>query len=161
MPRKGTKTDKTKMKEKGNISNPVKKIKKHAGSKERVAEILEKERESPSKKKHPYPAKCLPLDFPLFVYVYGGGAGFALCEAKKPVNNKPSYTPLCYSSTLRGMFEILTNYMIKQPMTIAEISAKLDHIYNMIEARVADKKPNEIFKEYSKLADFLEDFDND
>ena len=155
MLRKGSKTDKTKMKEKGNIANPVKAIKKHTGSKERVKAILKEERASPSKRKHKVSVKCLPLEYPLFVYVYGNGAGFALAEIK----GKDNYSPLCYSSTFRGILEIATNYMIKIPLEVKELSEKLDHIYNMLEARVADKKPKDIFKEYEKIDDFLGDFE--
>lgn len=158
MPRKGSKTDKTKMKEKGNIANPVKKIKKATGSRERVAEILEKEHSSPSKKKHPYPTRCIPLEYPLFIYVYGGGVGYALAEAKKSVDGKPSYTPLAYTSKLAHIFELVTDYSIKMPLEAKEISEKLDHVYEMIKARVADKKPTELFKDYKKIDDFLEDF---
>ena len=159
MPRKkGQKQTKTLMKEKGNVANPVKKIKSTTGSKERVANILEKERESPSKRKHPYPIKCIPLEYPTFIFVYGNGAGYALCEAKKSSNGKPSYTPLAYTSKLAHMFELVVDYSIKMPLEVKEISEKLDHVYNMIEARIADKSPKEIFKEYENLNEFLEGF---
>ena len=157
MPRKkGQKQTKTIMKEKGNVANPVKKIKKSTGSKERVAEVLKKERESPSKKHHRLPEHIIPLEYPFFVRAYS--AGFALCEAKKSVDGKPTYISLCYASRLEQMFSIVVNYMIKVPLNVQELSEKLDHIYEMIKARIENKKPSEIFKEYKKSEDFLEEF---
>lgn len=150
------KNDKTIMKENGNVANPVKKIKRSSGSKERVEAVLEKEHNTPSKKRHKLPEHVIPLEYPFFIRAYS--AGFALCEAKKPVDGKPTYTSLCYASRLEQMFSIVVNYMIKVPLDVQELSEKLDHIYEMIKARVENKKASELFVEYKNSEDFLEDF---
>lgn len=157
MPRKkGQKQTKTIMKEKGNVANPVKKIKKATGSKEKVKAVLEKERKNPTKSKIPLPLHVIPLEHPFFIRAYN--AGFALCMVKKPVDGKPTYESLCYASRLEQMFSIVVNYMIKVPLDVQELSKKLDHIYDMIKARVENKKASELFEEFKTAEEFVEDF---
>lgn len=156
MPRKGKVSEKTKMIVNNNIANPAKKVKHHTGSKEKIAEVLQAERKNHTKHRNPLPLHVIPLEYPFFIRTYS--AGFALCIAKKAMNGKPTYESLCYSSRLANMFEIAVNHMIKVPLDVQELSEKLDHIYNMIKARVENKKVTELFSEYKDTQEFLEDF---
>lgn len=137
------------------INVKVKSVKKHAGSKEHVASVLEREHENPTsdKKKIKMPEKVIPLEYPFFIRTYSGG--FALCEVNK---NAAGYNSLAYASRLEQMFSIAVNYQIRIPMEVQELSDKLDHLYSMLKARVENVGVKDLFEEYRDINKFVEDF---
>ena len=150
---KGSKNPLTKMIENGNIDHPVKKVKNTGSSKNRVATILSKD---PPKKKFKLPEHILPLEYPFFIKAYSHG--WVLCEAQKPIDGHCMWNSLCYTSGLQNMLRLVLKYSIRVPMDVQKLSDKIDHVYNMIEARVADVNPKDLFTEYAVTEDFLEDF---
>ena len=150
---KGSKNPLTKMVENGNIDHPAKRVKNTGSSKDRVASILAKD---PPKRHFKLPEHILPLEYPFFIKSYA--YGWVLCEAQKPINGECKWDNLCYTSGLQSMLKLVVKYGIRVPMDVQELSNNIDHIYSMIEARIDDVKPKDLFKEYNTTGEFLEDF---
>lgn len=153
MPRPKGETSLNKMIKRGNIAYPVKEIKQTKSTSEKIADILAKE---PPKKRHKLPEHILPLEYPLFIKAYTHG--WVLCEAIKPINDKPMWNSLAYTTGLQNMLKLVVKYGIRVPMDIQKLSDKIDSIYTMIEARIDNVDPKDLFIEYKTTEEFVDGF---
>ena len=56
--------------------------------------------------------------------------------------------PMCYANRLGDMLKICVNRLIRIPSNVEECEDNIERIFNMIDARIENKKPCELFEEY-------------
>ena len=56
--------------------------------------------------------------------------------------------PLCYAGRLADILKISADRFIRIPSNVEECENNIERIYSMIDARIENKKPCELFEEY-------------
>ncbi len=84
----------------------------------------------------------------------------AVNSKKKPNGEKYPDVSLLYAPHLDNMLQVTANYMVRVPGDVAELGAKLEHIYEMIMDRTSHDRPKDLFKEFDteeEIAEALEE----
>ena len=56
--------------------------------------------------------------------------------------------PMCYASRLADILKISADRLIRIPSNVEECEDNIERIYSMIDARIENKRPCELFEEY-------------
>ena len=56
--------------------------------------------------------------------------------------------PMCYASRLADILKISADRLIRVPSNVEECEDNIERIYSMIDARIENKRPCELFEEY-------------
>ena len=56
--------------------------------------------------------------------------------------------PMCYASRLADILKISADRFIRVPSNVEECEDNIERIYSMIDARIENKRPCELFEEY-------------
>lgn len=156
---KGSKNKKTKAQEQLQAQEkPVKKrrtrIKKIVDNSntEKIKTTLEKARKNNDDWTEEQKARfshVLILEYPYFIQ-----ATSTCYVLKQFVDNKDDSgeyrqpLPMCYASRLADILKISANRLIRIPSNVEECEDNIERIYSMIDARIENKRPCELFEEY-------------
>lgn len=64
--------------------------------------------------------------------------------------------PMCYASRLADILKISANRLIRIPANAEECEINIERIFNMIDARIENKRPCELFEEYKTAQELRE-----
>ena len=154
---KGSKNKKTKaqvqLQEK-----PVKKrrtrIKKiiNNSNKEKVKKTLEKARKNGEDWTEEQKARfshVLILEYPYFIQATSTCYVLKQFVDKKDEDGEYRQPlPMCYASRLADILKISADRLIRIPSNVEECEDNIERIYSMIDARIENKRPCELFEEY-------------
>ena len=156
---KGSKNKKTIAKEQLQ-EKPVKKrrtrtrIKKiiNNSNKEKVKKTLEKARKNGEDWTEEQKARfshVLILEYPYFIQATSTCYVLKQFVDKKDDNGEYRQPiPLCYGGRLADILKSSVDRFIRIPANVAECENNIKRIYSMIDARIENKKPCELFEEY-------------
>lgn len=107
----------------------------------------------------------LPLEYPFFIQATSTCYVLKKFNEEKDVNGeyKPSKS-VCYATRLADMLKISANRLIRIPANVEECADNIQHVYNMIEGRIENKRPCELFEDFKtaqELRKGLEDNDEE
>lgn len=156
---KGSKNKKTKVQVKAQVQEkPVKKrrtrIKKiiNNSNKEKVKKTLEKARKNGEDWTEEQKARfshVLILEYPYFIQATSTCYVLKQFVDKKDDNGEYRQPiPLCYGGRLADILKSSVDRFIRIPANVAECENNIKRIYSMIDARIENKKPCELFEEY-------------
>lgn len=139
-------------------TKPVTKRRKNArikkiidkSSDSRVKSALEKARKQKKEWQDELKYKhVLPLEYPFFIQATSTCYVLKQFNEEKDENGeyKPS-KPICYASRLADMLKISANKLIRIPANVEECADNIQHVYNMIDGRLENKRPCELFEDF-------------
>ena len=156
---KGSKNKKTKVQEQLQVQEmPVKKkrvrIKKivNSSSTEKIKKTLQdarKKKKSWTKEQKARFSHVLILEYPYFIQATSTCYVLKQFVDKKDDNGEYRQPiPLCYAGRLADILKISADRFIRIPSNVEECENNIERIYSMIDARIENKKPCELFEEY-------------
>ena len=156
---KGTKNKKTKVQVQEQVQEkPVKKrrtrIKKiiNNSNTEKIKNTLEKARKNGEDWTEEQKARfshVLILEYPYFIQATSTCYVLKQFVDKKDDNGEYRQPlPMCYASRLVDILKISVDRFIRIPANVEECENNIERIYNMIDARIENKRPCELFEEY-------------
>lgn len=91
----------------------------------------------------------LPLEYPFFIQATSTCYVLKQFNEEKDDNGeyKPS-KPICYASRLADMLKVSANRLIRIPSNVEECADNIQHVYNMIDGRIENKRPCELFEDF-------------
>lgn len=155
----GSKNKRTKVQVKARVQEkPVKKrrtrIKKiiNNSNKEKIKKTLEKARkngEDWTEKQKARFSHVLILEYPYFIQATSTCYVLKQFVDKKDDNGEYRQPlPMCYASRLADILKISADRLIRVPSNVEECEDNIERIYSMIDARIENKRPCELFEEY-------------
>lgn len=91
----------------------------------------------------------LLLEYPFFIQAT------STCYVLKQFNEEnddngeyKSPKPICYASRLADILKVSATRLIRIPSSVEECTDNIQHIYNMIDDRLENKRPCELFEEF-------------
>ena len=156
---KGSKNKKTKAQEQLQAQEkPVKKrrtrIKKivNNSNTEKIKTTLEKARKNGDGWTEEQKAKfshVLILEYPYFIQATSTCYVLKQFVDKKDEDGEYRQPlPMCYASRLADILKISADRFIRIPTNVEECENNIERIYSMIDARIENKRPCELFEEY-------------
>ena len=156
---KGSKNKKTKVQVKAQVQEkPVKKrrtrIKKiiNNSNKEEIKKTLEKARKNGEDWTEEQKARfshVLILEYPYFIQATSTCYVLKQFVDKKDEDGEYRQPlPMCYASRLADILKISADRLIRIPSNVEECEDNIERIYSMIDARIGNKHPCELFEEY-------------
>ena len=158
---KGSKNKKTKVQEQLQAQEkPVKKrrtrtrIKKivNNSNTEKIKNALEKARKNGDNWTEEQKARfshVLILEYPYFIQATSTCYVLKQFVDKKDDNGEYRQPlPMCYASRLADILKISADRLIRIPSNVEECEDNIERIYSMIDARIENKRPCELFGEY-------------
>lgn len=160
---KGSKNKKTKVQEKEQLQAqemPVKKrrtrtrIKKivNNSNTEKIKTTLDKARKNGDDWTEEQKARfshVLILEYPYFIQATSTCYVLKQFVDKKDDNREYRQPlPMCYASRLADILKISADRLIRIPSNVEECEDNIERIFNMIDARIENKRPCELFEEY-------------
>lgn len=147
-------------------TKPVTKRRKNArikkiidkSSDSRVKSTLEKARKQNKEWQDELKYKhVLPLEYPFFIQAT------STCYVLKQFNEekddsgeyKPS-KPICYASRLADILKVSATRLIRIPSNVEECADNIQHVYNMIDGRLENKRPCELFEDFRTAQELRE-----
>ena len=91
----------------------------------------------------------LPLEYPFFIQATS--TCYVLKQFNEEKDDNGEYKtpkPICYASKLADMLKVSANRLIRIPSTIEEFADNIQHVYNMIDSRIENKRPCELFEDF-------------
>lgn len=160
---KGSKNKKTKVQEQVQLQAqemPVKKrrtrtrIKKivNNSNTEKIKTTLEKARKNGDDWTEEQKARfshVLILEYPYFIQATS--TCYVLKQFVDKKDDDGEYRqplPMCYASRLADILKISADRLIRIPSNVEECEDNIERIYSMIDARIENKRPCELFEEY-------------
>lgn len=91
----------------------------------------------------------LPLEYPFFIQATSTCYVLKQFNEEKDENGeyKPS-KPICYASRLADILKVSATRLIRIPSNVEECADNIQHIYNMIDERIENKRPCELFEDF-------------
>ena len=156
---KGSKNKKTKVQEQLQAQEkPVRKrrtrIKKivNSSSTEKIKKTLQearKKKKSWAKEQKARFSHVLILEYPYFIQATSTCYVLKQFVDKKDDNGEYRQPlPMCYASRLADILKISADRLIRIPSNVEECEDNIERIYNMVDARIENKRPCELFEEY-------------
>ena len=156
---KGSKNKKTKVQVKAQVrETPVKerrtRIKKivNNSNTEKIKNTLEKARKNGDDWTEEEKARfshVLILEYPYFIQATS--TCYVLKQFVDKKDDDGEYRqplPMCYASRLADILKISADRLIRIPSNVEECEDNIERIYSMIDARIENKRPCELFEEY-------------
>ena len=119
---------------------------------EKIKNTLEKARKNGDDWKEEQKARfshVLILEYPYFIQATSTCYVLKQFVDKKEENGEYRQPlPVCYAGRLADILKISADRLIRIPSNVEECEDNIERIYSMIDARIENKRPCELFKEY-------------
>ena len=103
----------------------------------------------------------LPLEYPFFIQATSTCYVLKQFNEEKDDNGEyKSPKPICYASRLADILKVSATRLIRIPSDVKECADNIQHIYDMIDDRLENKRPCELFEDFKtaqELRSSLED----
>ena len=103
----------------------------------------------------------LPLEYPFFIQATSTCYVLKQFNEEKDDNGEyKSPKPICYASRLADILKVSATRLIRIPSDVEECADNIQHIYDMIDDRLENKRPCELFEDFKtaqELRSSLED----
>ena len=91
----------------------------------------------------------LPLEYPFFVQATSTCYVLRQFNEEKDDNEEyKSPKPICYASRLADILKVSATRLIRIPSNVEECADNIQHVYNMIDERIENKRPCELFEDF-------------
>ena len=91
----------------------------------------------------------LPLEYPFFIQATSTCYVLKQFNEEKDDNGEyKSPKPICYASRLADILKVSATRLIRIPSDVEECADNIQHIYDMIDDRLENKRPCELFEDF-------------